>query len=156
MLKPSSGRLLDRRRIPQRGILPVIDIGEYASDTFPEAHLRLPVKLARDSRDIGPRAIGLSGTLRYVHPFPAAEQFAKPIYRLRIACAKVPDPAGQAAFGRRQKRACYVRNVEKVPALGAIAHYGKRLAGDFLAQKYAEYGTVSSRSARPRAIGIEN
>src|SRR5690242_17522901 len=60
-------RLLDRGRIPQRGILPFVDLGHHARHPGLERDARLPFQIPGDLADIGEGFVRLAGTLGDVH-----------------------------------------------------------------------------------------
>src|SRR6185436_18527987 len=104
MPKPGLRRLGDRRRIPERRVLPVVDAGDDLRHPFLEADYRLPAELGGDLADVGVRAFGFARPLRDVD-FLAAEQFDQTVYRLRIAGAQIPDLSDGGGLRRCQERA---------------------------------------------------
>src|SRR5262245_8116265 len=63
VIEPGLGRLGDRFRVPERGVLPVVDVGDDPRHAFLEAYLGLPAELGRDPADVGPGALGLARAL---------------------------------------------------------------------------------------------
>src|SRR5258708_36501292 len=66
MIKPGLGRLRDRRGIPERSVLPHLDLRHHALHALLEGDDGSPTEFPRNQRDIGPGRVGLAGTLRNV------------------------------------------------------------------------------------------
>src|SRR5215831_13993507 len=87
--EPFGGGFGNRIGIPQRGIAPVVDLGDDAADPFLERDLRLPAEIAANPADVREGAVRLARALGDVDDRPAQE-LDQAVDRLRIAGADVP------------------------------------------------------------------
>src|SRR4051794_29670870 len=88
IFEPGLRCLADRRRVPQRGVAPVLDVRQDFPDPVFERDARRPAELALDAGNIGPGAIWLARPFRHVDHL-AAEQLDQPVHRLRISSADI-------------------------------------------------------------------
>src|SRR6266404_7250225 len=155
VVKPGLGRLGNRQRIPERSVLPHLDLGHHASHALVERNEGAPPKLLRDQRDVGPSRIGLARALGNIG-YRAADEFNETVDCLRISSAEIPDAGRVLGFSGEQEGRSDVACVNEIALLCTVADNGEWRAGELLSQEDAKDCTVGAGRSNPRAIGIED
>ena len=115
----------------------------------------MPVKLQGDPGDVCPSGVRLPRPLRYVGNF-TAKQFDQAIHRLRVTGAQVVYPSRMRRFCSSKECLGDIGYVEKITRLRTVANDRIRRASELLTKEYAKYRTIRTRSARARAVRIED
>src|SRR6516225_4605511 len=154
-LEPGFRRFLDRFRIPQRRVAPILDLGHHPPDALLERNEGLPIEIAPDLCNVGPGDVRLARAFRYIHD-RSTDQLDEPADRLRGAGAEVPDFSALVSFSGQAKRLRDIAGIHEIPSLGSVADNREWLSRELLLEKHAEHRAVRAGGAHAYAVGVED
>src|SRR6516225_4862574 len=118
--------------IPQRRVLPALDLLKHILDAVLEIDLRRPAQLSLDFIDIRESAVRLARPFRHVDDF-ATQNGHQTIDRLRLAGANIKSFADDLGLCRLEERCGHIRYIDVVAGLRAVADHRERTSGELLA-----------------------